>query len=157
MGTKVAVAFAKIFMAGIENQTLRQSCIEQYPGHRRIFPACGGILRRRCRPTDLWPEVEVTRGEAARKKAFRVGHYKDFTEAETAHKKSLGTQGNWIAVLEKIYWRCVFPMEPRQKREEPKLWKRQMLSNSRLRCQKQWSLSWKQKYTKGWDSTRNPS
>ena len=91
------------------------------------------------------------------KKGFRVGHYKDFTEAETTHKKSLGTQGNWIAVLEKIYWRCVFRMEPRQNREELKLWKRQILSNSRLRCQKQRSLSWTQKCTKGLDSTRNQS
>ena len=47
-----------------------------------------------CRPTDLWLKAEVTGGKAARKKAFRVGHYKDFTEQETAHKKSLGTQGN---------------------------------------------------------------
>ena len=37
MGTKMAVAFANIFMARIENQILRQSCIEPYPGHQRIF------------------------------------------------------------------------------------------------------------------------
>ena len=44
------------------------------------------------------------------KKAFLVGHYKDFTKQETAHKKSLGTQGNWTTVLEKIYWRSVFSL-----------------------------------------------
>ena len=38
-----------------------------------------------------------------------------FTEGETAHKKSLGIQGNWTAVLEKIYWRCVFPMKHKLK------------------------------------------
>ena len=114
---------------------------------------CFGV---RCRPTDLWLKAEVTGGKAARKKAFRVGHYKDFTEQETAHKKSLGTQGNWTTVLEKIYWRSVFLMEPRQNREL-KLCKRQILSNSWLRCQKQRSLSWTQKCTKGLGSTRNQS
>ena len=60
-----------------------------------------------CRPTDLWPKAELTRVEAARengrKKAFHVGHYKDFTEPQTVHKKSLGTQGNLTSVLETIY------------------------------------------------------
>jgi len=64
-------------------------------------------------------EGRVTRGEAARKNAFRVGHYKDFTEPETAHKESLGTQGYWIAVLEKIvYWRCVFPVEHKSRQNK---------------------------------------
>ena len=36
MGTKMAIAFANIFMARTENQTLRQSFIEPFPGHRRI-------------------------------------------------------------------------------------------------------------------------
>ena len=35
MGTKKAIAFANLFMAQIENQILRQSCIE--PDHQRIF------------------------------------------------------------------------------------------------------------------------
>ena len=39
--------------------------------------------------------------------------------------------------------------------KELKLWKRQILSNSRLICEKQRSLSWTQKCTKGLDSTRN--
>ena len=148
------IAFANIL---IENQILRQSCIEPYTGtHQRIFLACGGMLRCRLQATDLWLKAEVTGGKAARKKAFRVGHYNDFTEQETAHKKSLGTQGNWTTVLEKIYWRSVFLMEPRQNREL-KLWKRQILSNSWLRCQKQRSLSWTQKCTKGLGSTRNQS
>ena len=76
MGTKMAVAFANILMARIENQILRQSCIELYPGHQRIFLGCGGMLRCRHRPTDLWPKVEVTRGEAVTKKAFHAGHFK---------------------------------------------------------------------------------
>ena len=42
MGTKMAVAFANIL---IENQILRQSCIELYAGtHQRIFLACSGML-----------------------------------------------------------------------------------------------------------------
>ena len=90
------------------------------------------------------------------KKLFTRVTLNGFTKPETAHKKSPGTQANWTAVLEKIYWRCVFPMEPRQNREL-KLWKRQILSNSRLRCKKQRSLSWTQKCTKGLDSRRNQS
>ena len=35
MGTKKAIAFANLFIARIENQILRQSCIE--PCHQRIF------------------------------------------------------------------------------------------------------------------------
>ena len=66
MGTKMAVAFANILMARIE----------PHPGHQRIFLGCSGMLRCRCRPTDLWPKEEVTRGEAARKKAFHAGHFK---------------------------------------------------------------------------------
>ena len=68
MGTKMAVAFANILimlMARIEDQILRQSRIEPHPGHQRIFLGCGGMLRCRCRPTDLWPKAEVTKGEAA--------------------------------------------------------------------------------------------
>ena len=76
MGTKMAFAFAHIFMTRIEDQILTQSCIEPYPGHQRIFLGCSGMLRYRCGPTDLWPKAEVTRGEAARKKAFHVGHFK---------------------------------------------------------------------------------
>ena len=57
-----------------------------------------GIFGVGCSPTDLWPKAEVTRGEAGRKNSrknvFRVVQYKDFTEAESAHKKSLGIQGN---------------------------------------------------------------
>ena len=76
MGTKTAVAFANILMARIEDQILRQSCIEPHAGHQRIFLGCSGMLRCRCRSTDLWPEEEVTRGEAVRKKAFHTGHFK---------------------------------------------------------------------------------
>ena len=76
MGTKMAVAFANILMARIEDQILRQSCIEPHPGHQRIFLGCSGMLRCRCRPTDLWPKAEVIRGEAARNKAFHAGHFK---------------------------------------------------------------------------------
>ena len=88
MGTETAIAFANIFMARTENQTLRQSCIEPYPGHQRIFLACGAMLQfpvqagrslaegrshlRRNREKKMWE-----------KKAYRVGHYKDFTEPET--------------------------------------------------------------------------
>ena len=73
----MAVAFANILIARIEDQILRQSCIELHPGHQRIFLGCGGIFRCRCRPTDLWRKAEVvTRGEAARKKAFHAGHFK---------------------------------------------------------------------------------
>ena len=61
---------------------------------RGFFLRAAGCFGVGCRPTDLWPKAEVTRGEAAREKAFCVGHYKDFTELETAHKKSLGTKGN---------------------------------------------------------------
>ena len=43
----MAIAFANIFMATIENQTLRQSCIEPYPAHQRIFLTCGGMLQFR--------------------------------------------------------------------------------------------------------------
>ena len=43
MGTKMAVAFANIFMTRIENEILRQSCIKPYPGHQTIFLACGGM------------------------------------------------------------------------------------------------------------------
>ena len=78
MGTKTAVAFANILMDRIEHQILRQSCIEPHPGHQRIFLGCSGMLRCRCRPTDLWPKAEVTRGEVARKKAFHAGHFKWF-------------------------------------------------------------------------------
>ena len=69
MGTKIAVASANILMVRIEDQ----------PGHQRIFLGCGGMLRCRCRPTDLWQKAEgpeVTRGEDARKKAFYAGHFK---------------------------------------------------------------------------------
>ena len=76
MGTKMAVAFANILMARIEDQILRQSCIEPHPGHQRIFLGCGGMLRCRCRLTELWPKADVTRGEAAKKKAFHAGHFK---------------------------------------------------------------------------------
>ena len=37
MGTKMVVAFANILMAGIEDQILRQSCIEPHPGHQKDF------------------------------------------------------------------------------------------------------------------------
>ena len=47
MGTKMAIAFANIFMARTENQTLRQSCIETYPGHQRVFLVCVGMLQFR--------------------------------------------------------------------------------------------------------------
>ena len=95
MGTKMVVAFANILMARIEDQILRQSCIEPHPGHQRIFLGCGGMLRCRCRPTDLWPKAEVTRGEAAtKKKLFTRVTLNGFTKPETAHKKSLGTQAN---------------------------------------------------------------
>ena len=94
MGTKMAVAFANILMARIENQILRQSCIEPYPGHQRIFLGCGGMLRCRCRPTYLWPKAEVTRGKAATKKAFHAGHFKRLYQTRNKHKKSLGTQAN---------------------------------------------------------------
>ena len=40
-GTKMAAAFANIFMARIENK----SCIERYRGHQRIFIACSGMPR----------------------------------------------------------------------------------------------------------------
>ena len=100
MGTKVAVAFANIFMAGIEKQTLRQSCIEPHPGHQRIFPACSGILRRRCRLTDLWPEVEVTRGEAARKKLFA------WVTIKTLPKRKHHIKGLWAPrVIESLFWK----------------------------------------------------
>ena len=72
----LAVAFANILMARIEDQILSQSCIEPYPGHQRIFLGCGKMLRCRCRPTDLWPKAEVTKSEAARKKTFHAGHFK---------------------------------------------------------------------------------
>ena len=82
---------------------------------RGFFLGAAGCFGVGCRPTNLWPKAEVTRGEAARKNSrtntFRVVQYKDFTEPNTVHKKYLGIQGNWTAVLEKIYWRCVFPME----------------------------------------------
>ena len=110
MSETMAVAFANILMARIEDQILRQSCIEPHPGHQRIFLGCGGMLRCRCRPTYLWSKAEqVTRGEAARKKAFHANlvpralfpgfvftrvTLNDFTKPETAHKKSLGTQAN---------------------------------------------------------------
>ena len=72
---------------------------------RGFLSRAAGCFGLGCRPTDLWPKAEVTRGEAARKKAFRVGHYhEDFTEPETAHKKSLGTQGHSTSVLEKIVY-----------------------------------------------------
>ena len=100
MGTKVAVAFANIFMAGIEKQTLRQSCIEPHPGHQRIFPACSGILRRRCRLPDLWPEVEVTRGEAARKKLFA------WVTKKTLPKRKHHIKGLWAPrVIESLFWK----------------------------------------------------
>ena len=45
-------------------------------------------------PSRLQADRSLTEGEAARKKVFRVGHYlEDFTEPETAHKKSLGHPG----------------------------------------------------------------
>ena len=61
MGTKMAAAFANIFMARIENK----SCIEPYRGQvvtRGFLLRAAGCLG--CRPTDLWPKAEVTRGEA---------------------------------------------------------------------------------------------
>ena len=82
MGTKMAVAFANILMARIEDQILRQSCIEPHPGHQRIFLGCGGMRRCRRRLTELWPKAEVTRGEAARKKAFHAGHFKRLYQTE---------------------------------------------------------------------------
>ena len=81
------IAFANIL---IENQIFRHTLVLT----RGFFSHAAGYFGVGCRPTDLWLKAEVTGGKAARKKAFRVGHYKDFTEQETAHKKSLGTQGN---------------------------------------------------------------
>ena len=91
MGTKMAIAFANIL---IENQILRVVLNHTLVLTRGFFSHAAGCFGVGCRPTDLWPKAEVTGGKAARKKAFRVGHYKDFTEQETTHKKSLGTQGN---------------------------------------------------------------
>ena len=93
MGTKMAVAFVNIFIARIENQILRQSCIKPYSCHQRIFLAAAGCSGVGSRPTGLWPKAEVTRGEATRKNA-RKKAFRDFTEPETAYKKPLGTQGN---------------------------------------------------------------
>ena len=45
MGTKMAAAFANIFMARKENPIQGQSCIEPYRGHQRIFIACSGMPR----------------------------------------------------------------------------------------------------------------
>ena len=59
MGTKMAIAFANIFIARTENQTLRQSCIEPYPGHRRIFPRAARCFIFDYRPADLWPKAKV--------------------------------------------------------------------------------------------------
>ena len=47
MGTKTGIAFANIFMATTENQTLRQSCIEPYPGHQRVSLARVRMLQFR--------------------------------------------------------------------------------------------------------------
>ena len=43
----MAVAFANIFMAIIENQISKYSCTEPYPGHQSVFLACDGMLRCR--------------------------------------------------------------------------------------------------------------
>ena len=66
MGTRMAVAFANIVMARIENQILRQKCIETYNGYQGIFLECSRMLRCR-RPTDLRPKAEIASGEAAEK------------------------------------------------------------------------------------------
>ena len=84
----MAIAFANIFMATIENQTLRQSCIEQYPAHQKNFfhvrrdasvSAVGRqIFGRRQKSLEAKAREKIWE-----KKAYRVGHYKDFTEPET--------------------------------------------------------------------------
>ena len=88
MGTKMAVAFANILMARIEDQILRQSCIEPHPSHQRIFLGYGRML-----PTNLWPKAEVTRGEAARKKTFHAGHFKRLYETGNRTQKVSGHPG----------------------------------------------------------------
>ena len=93
MGTKMAVAFANILMARIEDQILRQSCIEPHPSHQRIFLGYGRMLRCRCSPTNLWPKAEVTRGEAARKKTFHAGHFKRLYETGNRTQKVSGHPG----------------------------------------------------------------
>ena len=74
MGTRMAVAFANIVMARIENQILRQKCIETYNGYQGIFLECSRMLRCR-RLTDLRPKAE-SRAAKPRK------NYKNFTETE---------------------------------------------------------------------------
>ena len=93
MGTKMALAFANVF---IENQQiLRQSCIEfnRTLVTKGFFSRVAGCFGVGCGPTDLWPKAEVFRGEAAikmrGKKLFAwVTIYKDITEPETSPKKS---------------------------------------------------------------------
>ena len=88
----MAIGFTNIFMAKIENQTLRQSCIEPYPAHQRIFLTCGGMLQFRLQAGRSLAEgrshLRQNREKRfeKKKKAYRVGHYKDFTEPETCPK-----------------------------------------------------------------------
>ena len=84
----MAIACANIFMAKTEKQTLRQSFIEPFPGHRRIFLAHGGMLQFRLQAGRSLAEgrSHLRRNRQKKmweKKAYRVGQYKDFTEPET--------------------------------------------------------------------------
>ena len=114
----MAVAFANIFMAKIEKQILKIE-IELYwtvprspKGFSRVrrdasMSAAGWqIFGRRQKPIE-------TKRKREKKKLFAWVTINRLliTKQETAHKKSLGTKGNWTNVLEEIYWRYGFPME----------------------------------------------
>ena len=121
MGTKMAVAFANIFMTRIENQILRQSCIKSYPGHQRIFSRV------------RWDASVSVAGRQI------FGRRQKSLETKPRAKKLFA----WVTIKTLPNQR---PMEHKSRQNrELKSWKTQttftLLSNSRLRCQKQRSLS----------------
>ena len=66
--------------------------IQSYPGYQRFFSRAVGIFGVGQRPTHL------RRRPKPREKAFRTGHYKDWTETGNRARKVSGTQGNTILV-----------------------------------------------------------
>ena len=65
------IAFANIL---IENQILRQSCIEPYTGtHQKIFLACGGMLRCRLQANRSLAEGRSHWRQSCKKQSFPCG------------------------------------------------------------------------------------
>ena len=94
----MAIAFANIFMATIENQTLRQSCIEPYPAHQRIFLTCGGMLQFR---------LQAGRSLAEGRSHLRQNREKRFEKKKLIAWVTIKTLPNRKHILKHILNLCI--------------------------------------------------